>query len=69
VSSNLTGGTNRKCWNVLIMKTNLKKIFCSHKDVFAYRRYNDFDFVEYQMCNNCGKILNMLQGFDEDIRG
>ena len=51
------------------MKMNLKKFFCSHKNVFAYRRYNDFEFVEYHMCNNCGKILNTLQGFDEDIRG
>ena len=52
-----------------MMIINFKKMFCSHRDVFAYRKYNDFDFTEYQMCSNCGKILNMLKGFDEDIRG
>jgi hypothetical protein len=48
---------------------NLKKIFCLHKDTFAYRKYNNFDFIEYQMCNECMKILNTLEGFDEDLRG
>jgi len=51
------------------MINNIKQFFCPHKNVFSYRKYNDFDFVEYQMCDNCGKILNVLKGFDEDIRG
>jgi hypothetical protein len=51
------------------MTMNLKKILCSHKDVYVYRKYNDFDFVEYQKCKYCNKILNTLEGFDEDLRG
>ena len=48
---------------------NLKKFICSHENTFAFRKYNDFEFVEYQMCDDCKKILNTLKGFDEDIRG
>jgi hypothetical protein len=51
------------------MIKNIKQFLCPHKNVFAYRKYNDFDFVEYQMCDDCGRILNVLKGFDEDIRG
>jgi 4-hydroxybenzoate polyprenyltransferase len=31
--------------------------------------YNDFDFVEYNKCSKCGKILKHFRGFEEDIRG
>ena len=48
---------------------NIKKILCSHKDIYVYRKYNDFDFVEYQKCKDCNKVLNTLEGFDEDLRG
>jgi hypothetical protein len=48
---------------------NLKNILCSHKDVYVYRKYNDFDFIEYQKCKHCNKVLNTLEGFDEDLRG
>ena len=48
---------------------NLKRFICSHENKFAFRKYNDFDFVEYQMCDDCKKILNTIKGFDEDIRG
>jgi hypothetical protein len=51
------------------MIKNLKKIFCHHKDAFSYRKYSDFDFIEYQICSSCGRILNTIRGFDEDIRG
>lgn len=51
------------------MVGNLKKIFCSHKNAYVYRKYNDFDYTEFKKCNDCGKTLNELRGFDEDLRG
>ena len=46
-----------------------KRIFCNHDDTFSFRRYNDFDFFEYNKCANCEKTLRHLRGFDESIRG
>lgn len=46
-----------------------KRIFCNHDDTFSFRRYNDFDFFEYNKCANCEKTLRYLRGFDESIRG
>ena len=66
MSSNLTGGTRYKTY---VKAMNLKNILCSHKDVYVYRKYNDFDFIEYQKCKDCNKVLNTLEGFDEDLRG
>ncbi len=47
----------------------LLQMFCSHKESFAYRRYDEFYFVEVSNCAKCGRILKRFQGFDEDIRG
>ena len=47
----------------------LRQIFCDHTDSFAYRRYDDFAFVEFSSCTKCGKTLKRFQGFDEDVRG
>ena len=46
-----------------------KRIFCNDDDTFSFRRYNDFDFFEYNKCANCEKTLRYLRGFDESIRG
>ena len=46
-----------------------KRIFCKHDNTFSFRRYNDFDFFEYNKCINCEKTLRYLRGFDERIRG
>jgi hypothetical protein len=46
-----------------------KRIFCKHDNTFSFRRYNDFDFFEYNKCVNCEKTLRYLRGFDESIRG
>ena len=46
-----------------------KRIFCKHDNTFSFRRYNDFDFYEYNKCINCEKTLRYLRGFDESIRG
>jgi len=43
--------------------------FCRHKDSFSFRKYNDFDFNEYEKCSKCGKTLRYIKGFDEDMRG
>jgi hypothetical protein len=47
----------------------LRQAFCSHKESFAYRKYDDFVFVEYSNCTSCGKTLDKFAGFDEDMRG
>jgi len=47
----------------------LRKLFCTHKESFSFRKYNDFDFYEYNKCCSCGKVLRELKGFDEDARG
>jgi len=46
-----------------------KRIFCTHDNTFSFRKYNDFDFFEYDKCIDCEKILRYLRGFDESIRG
>lgn len=46
-----------------------KRIFCNHENTFSFRKYNDFDFYEYDKCVNCEKILRYIRGFDESIRG
>jgi hypothetical protein len=46
-----------------------KRIFCNHDSTFSYRKYNDFDFFEYDKCVNCEKVVRYLRGFDESIRG
>ncbi|MGD1835866.1 MAG: hypothetical protein ACPKPY_06460 [Nitrososphaeraceae archaeon] len=45
------------------------RIFCSHNESFSFRKYNDFDFKEYCKCTRCGKTLDIISGFDEDLRG
>lgn len=47
----------------------VRQMFCEHADSFAYRKYDDYDFVEYSSCAKCGKVLKSFRGFDEDIRG
>jgi hypothetical protein len=47
----------------------LHRMFCNHKDSFAYRRYDEFYFVEFSNCSKCGKNLKRFEGFDEDMRG
>ena len=47
----------------------LQQAFCTHKESFAYRRYDDFCFVEFSKCTKCGKTLGRFAGFDEDMRG
>ena len=51
------------------MLQTLRQAFCPHKDSFAYRKYGDLVFVEYNNCAKCGKILDRFAGFDEDMRG
>ena len=46
-----------------------KRIFCKHDNTFSFRRYNDFNFFEFDKCINCEKTLRYLRGFDESIRG
>ena len=59
---------NPDCQLVLMLGT-LQRMFCTHKESFAYRKYGDFYFVEFSNCSKCGKTLKCLQGFDEDMRG
>jgi hypothetical protein len=47
----------------------LRQMFCNHKELFAYRKYNEFQFIEFCNCARCGKTLKRFFGFDEDIRG
>lgn len=47
----------------------IKKIKCNHNNRFSFRKYDDFDYTEYYICNDCKKVLNTLKGYDEDIRG
>ena len=47
----------------------LRQALCSHKESFAYRKYDDFVFVEFSNCARCGKTLRTFAGFDEDMRG
>ncbi|TLY10877.1 MAG: hypothetical protein E6K85_02690 [Thaumarchaeota archaeon] len=47
----------------------LHRMFCNHKESFAYRRYDELYFVEFSNCSKCGKTLKRFQGFDEDMRG
>jgi hypothetical protein len=47
----------------------LRQVFCNHNGSFAYRRYDEFYFVEFSNCAKCGKTLKRFQGFDEDMRG
>jgi len=51
------------------MIKNIKRIFCTHDDKFSYRKYDDFEFIEFNVCRSCGKIVNTICGYDEDIRG
>ena len=46
-----------------------RQVFCSHEESFAYRKYDDFVFVEFSNCAKCGKTLDKFAGFDEDMRG
>jgi hypothetical protein len=52
-----------------MLLASLRQIFCDHKESFAYRKYGDFDFIEFNSCKKCGKMLGHFQGFDEDMRG
>jgi hypothetical protein len=47
----------------------LCRIFCNHRELFAYRKYGEFYFVEFSNCRRCGKTLKRFHGFDEDMRG
>ena len=47
----------------------LQRIFCDHSESYSFRRYNEFNFEEFNTCSRCGKTLRQLRGFDEDIRG
>ena len=58
---------NMRMTNPLLIA--FKRIFCNHENTFSFRRYNDFDFYEYDKCVNCEKILRYIRGFDESIRG
>ena len=51
------------------MIKRIKKIFCTHDDRFSYRKYDDLEFVEFNVFRICGKIVNSIRGYDEDIRG
>jgi hypothetical protein len=47
----------------------LRQRLCDHEESFAYRRYDEFCFVEFSNCRKCGKTLKRFQGVDEDMRG
>ncbi len=51
------------------MLSIVRRLLCNHMDRFSYRKYNDFDFIEYNKCSKCGKILDYIKGYDEDLRG
>lgn len=59
--------TNMRMTNPLLIA--FKRIFCNHENTFSFRKYNDFDFYEYDKCVNCEKILRYIRGFDESVRG
>lgn len=46
-----------------------RQLFCDHEESFAYRKYDDYEFIEYCRCKNCGKVLKSFAGYDEDLRG
>ena len=52
----------------MVIRT-FRRIFCKHKESYSFRKYNDFDFIEYNKCCRCGKVLRYMNGFEEDIRG
>lgn len=51
------------------MLLGIRQLFCGHEESFAYRKYDDFLFVEYSRCKRCGKVLKSFKGYDEDMRG
>lgn len=63
-NGNESGGANS-----VMALLGLRQLFCDHEESFAYRKYDDFDFVEYCRCRRCGKVLKSFKGFDEDVRG
>ena len=54
---------------MMMISQVFRRVFCNHEQSFSFRRYDDFNFNEYNKCCTCGKILRHLKGFDEDIRG
>jgi hypothetical protein len=55
--------------NIAYMLQALRQMFCDHKESFVYRKYEEFQFIEFCNCTRCGKTLRHFFGFDEDIRG
>ncbi|MDQ3873321.1 MAG: hypothetical protein M3258_06890 [Thermoproteota archaeon] len=51
------------------MLQRLRQVFCTHKELFAYRKYGELQFIEFCNCGRCGKTLKRFLGFDEDLRG
>ncbi len=47
----------------------LRQVFCNHKESFVYRKYEEFQLIEFCNCARCGKTLKHFFGFDEGIRG
>jgi hypothetical protein len=60
---------NLACLSIAYMLQALRQMFCNHKESFVYRKYEEFQFVEFCNCTRCGKTLRHFFGFDEDIRG
>jgi hypothetical protein len=60
---------NLACLPIAYMLQALRQMFCDHKESFVYRKYEEFQFIEFCNCTRCGKTLRHLFGFDEDIRG
>jgi hypothetical protein len=54
---------------IAYMLQALRQMFCDHKESFVYRKYEEFQFIEFCNCSRCGKTLKHFFGFDEDIRG
>ncbi len=60
---------NLACLPIAHMLRALRQMFCNHKESFVYRKYEEFQFIEFCNCTICGKTLRHFFGFDEDIRG
>jgi hypothetical protein len=57
------------CLPVPYMIQALRQMFCNHEESFVYRKYEEFQFIEFCNCTRCGKTLKHFFGFDEDVRG
>ena len=41
----------------------------SNKRIKSYGIIDELEFIEFQICDECGTTINTISGYDEDLRG